>query len=215
MVQILFDTARDLGEPGNDFVYGHGALDLGAALAAAGAGNIPTAGGDGGGGGGGSSGGGLAVAGLALAGAGIYALMNGNEEELQRTVMVDSYGRAFQFGFADRITIRDQRPSIFSMFANQQADFNTVSLARTENSYTQAYVTKSTINPYSYTAGDKIEDSHISFLNRAELPDGYYAMTCRSLSVPLARSRPWIRDQYAPKSSPRPQSAAEPSRRRS
>ena len=105
VVQILLNTATDLGEPGVDPVFGHGFLNLPAALSAAGEGNIPDTG-DGGGGGGG--GGGLGIAALAVGGVAAYALLN-KKEELQRTVLVDEFGRAFTFNFANRIQVNDHQ----------------------------------------------------------------------------------------------------------
>ncbi len=173
VVQILFNTATDLGAPGADSTYGHGALNLAAALSAAGAGNIPTA--DSGGGGGGGGGGGAGIAALALGGAAAYALMN-KDEELQRTVLVDAYGRAFRFNFADRLTVRDSRPSVFSLMANRRTGIDIVALESTASSYTQALVSEREINPFSYTASDRVSEKIVSFLRRTETPESYYAL---------------------------------------
>lgn len=42
IVQALYDTARDLGDPGRDDRYGHGLLDVGRAVARAGGQELPT-----------------------------------------------------------------------------------------------------------------------------------------------------------------------------
>lgn len=175
VVQILFNTARDLGEPGADSIYGHGVLDLAAALSAAGSGTIPTAPDDGGGGGGGGAG---AIA-LVVGGAAAYAFLN-KKEKLQRTVLVDDYGRAYRFNFDDRISVRDTRPDVFVLMENQKDDFETVVLNLSKNSYTQAFIVEQDFRPFGLTANDDIVDQYISFLHRTNNPDFQYALGLNS-----------------------------------
>ena len=175
VVQVLFDSADDLGAPGVDSTYGHGALNLGAALRAVGQGEIPSDGdGDGGGGGGGAG-----VIALAVGGAVAASLMN-KEEELQSTILVDAYGRAFRFGLADRITIRDNRPNVFSLIERQKQDLDIVTLQANENGFTQAFVGENKVRPFGYTAGDEQVDNYISFLHRANTPNSQYALGLNS-----------------------------------
>jgi hypothetical protein len=175
VVQILLNTADDLGEAGVDPVYGHGALNLEAALSAAGAGEIPPS--SGGGDDGGGSGAGAGIAALVLAGGLVYGLTHKNEDELQRTILVDAYGRAFTFDFANRISVRDSRPSIFSLMGNHEANFDLVPLSWTANSYTQALVSDYEIDPYSFTANDELLEKQIGFLHRSVGPESHYAMS--------------------------------------
>lgn len=175
VVQVLFDSADDLGAPGVDTTYGHGALNLGAALSAVGAGEIPSSGGDSGSGGGGGAG----VVALALGGAIAYSLMN-KEEELQSTILVDAYGRAFQFDFANRISVRDTRPSVFALGERQKQDLDIVTLQASENGFTQAFVGENKVRPFGYTAGDEQIDNYISFLHRTSTPGSQYALGLNS-----------------------------------
>ena len=175
VVQLLFNTATDLGEPGADEIFGQGVLNLPAALSAAGAGNIPEAPSSGGGGGGS----GIGIAALAVGGVVAYTLLN-KEEELQRTVLVDAYGRAFTFGLADRITVRDTKPDIFSLQHSQRADFTTVNLGQSDNNYTNAYVADQVISPYSRTVNDELKDTLVSVVHRSFAPDHDYAIALNS-----------------------------------
>jgi len=128
VVQILFESATDLGAPGVDAVYGHGEVNLNAALSAVGAGEIPvTDGGDtsGGGGGGGGGGSGVAIAALAVGGAVAYTMFN-KKEDLKKTIFVDKFGRAFNIDLADRATTRSNTP-LLGLFNGRQ---NPISMVR-------------------------------------------------------------------------------------
>lgn len=175
--EILFLTADDLGAPGTDDVFGRGGVNLGAALAAAGAGDIPTTPDSAGNSSGGGSG--LGIAALGIGAVVAYALLN-KKEDLQSTVMVDSFGRAFTFGLGDRITVRDSKPTIHSLFENQRADFATTILSESGNSFTRAIVVNQTMNQYHYTAGGELKEKSISFLHRTKNPDSYYTMGLNS-----------------------------------
>ncbi len=88
LVDILLESATDLGARGVDAVYGHGALDIEQALGPMGIGSIDTDGGSNSGGGSG------AIAAIALAGALGYALF-GRSTTLQKTLIMDKYGRGY------------------------------------------------------------------------------------------------------------------------
>ena len=171
VVSILFDTARDLGEPGPDEIYGHGVLDLNAAMSAAGAGDIPSDGGGGGGGGGG----GVVAAALLIGGAAAF-ITRDKEEELQKTILVDSYGRGFQFDLPGRINVRGSAPNIFSLQQRHKTSLDNVILDRTENSYTQASYGQREVSSFSYTSADKKYEDYVSFLHHFQTPVSEYAL---------------------------------------
>ena len=177
VVRLILETAIDLGAPGVDAVFGHGLADLGASLAAAGEGNIPSAPGSSGGGGGGGSG--LGIAALAIGGIAAYVLTN-KEDELQKTVLVDSFGRAFTFGLADRLSVRDPRPSIFSLTNNLKADVQNIVLDQSINSYTSASVFSQSIDSFRYTANDEKTEDYVSFLHRTNSSGSNYALALNS-----------------------------------
>ncbi len=174
VVQILLNTATDLGKPGADSTYGHGVLNLAAALSAAGAGTIPTDSGSGS-----SGGGGVGAIALIVGGAAAYAFMN-KKEELQRTVLVDAYGRAFQFNFDDRIRVRDTRPNLFNIMQDMKDDFETVVLESNKQGYTQAFIAEKDFRPFGLTTGDALVDQYVSFLHRTNTSDFQYALGLNS-----------------------------------
>jgi len=140
VVQVLFQSARDLGNPGVDATFGHGEVDLNAALSAVGEGNIPAAedgGGDSGGGGGGS-GSGVALAALAVGGAVAYALYN-KREDLKKTIFVDSFGRAFNIDLSTRAKPKGNT-NLFNLVNARQNPTTLVPLNSTANSQTFAFV---------------------------------------------------------------------------
>ena len=95
VVEILFKTADDLGDPGVDEVYGHGKLNPKKALEPVGESTV----------GGGSSSAGIAVAAVAVGGAIAYALTK-KSKGLKKTLIMDSYGRSFTLDLSQRITAR-------------------------------------------------------------------------------------------------------------
>ncbi len=105
VVEILKRSAIDAGEPGVDAVYGHGLLDVNAALDAIGDVEVP----GGGGGGGSSSSSGAAVAAALVVGGGLYALFQRNKE-LKKTLVLDEYGRSFWLDMTVVAPRRDDSP---------------------------------------------------------------------------------------------------------
>ncbi len=142
VVQILFDSAFDLGDPGVDAVYGHGAVDFNAAMAAVGAGTIPDASGGSSGGGGGV---GLALGALALGGAVFYSI-NNKKEDLKKTIFVDKYGRGFNVDLSVRAQTTSNTP-IFGLFNARQNPLAVTPLAVSEFSQTFALV-ENLYDPY-------------------------------------------------------------------
>ncbi len=99
VVDILLSTATDLGAAGVDNIYGHGLLNIEAALLPLGVTNI---------GGNNSSGSGAGAFGaIAVAGAVAYALF-GRSEQLQKTLIMDQYDRPYQLDLTARVPIAGQ-----------------------------------------------------------------------------------------------------------
>ncbi|MGE3769359.1 MAG: S8 family peptidase [Bdellovibrionales bacterium] len=99
VAQILLTTATDLGAAGVDDVYGHGLLNVGAALQPVGETTVPS----GGDVGGGEDGGGASTSATTLSlGAAFGNALSGNDL-LGRGIMLDSFGRAFGFDMSDRV----------------------------------------------------------------------------------------------------------------
>ncbi len=91
VVQVLFQSATDLGAPGVDDIYGNGALDVAAALDPVGITNVTT---ENGGNNNGGGSGGSAFGAIAVAGALGYALF-GRSKTLQKTLVLDQFGRGY------------------------------------------------------------------------------------------------------------------------
>ncbi len=186
VVQILFQSADDLGEAGVDAIYGHGALNLTSALNQVGAGTIPADSGSSGGGGGGSAG----AAALILGGGWAYTYFK-KDKVLKKTLIIDSFGRAFNFDLSKNVSIRDDsKPSIFALMSKQKADITRVPLTNngngpTPDNATFAFVNKQEIDPYLSAAFDPRFDSNISFLHNAQGINSNYSM---ALNADLSNS---------------------------
>ena len=142
VVQILFESATDLGAPGTDQVYGRGLVNLNAANTSVGAGQIPAASGGGGGGGGGGSGLG---AGALLIGGGVAYVMSNRKESLKKTIFVDKYGRGFNIDLSERISSRSNTP-LASLLASRQNPLTIVPVAQSEAGQTIAFVDEGKVN---------------------------------------------------------------------
>ncbi len=184
VVQILFQSADDLGEPGVDAVYGHGALNLTNALNQVGAGTIPTD--TGGSGGGGGGGGGAGAAALILGGGWAYTYFK-KDKVLKKTLIIDSFGRAFNFDLSRNVSVRDDsKPSIFALMSDQKSDITRVPLknrgvkngndGQPIDSITFAFVNKQEVTPNLRAAFDSKFDSNISFLHNAQGVNSSYSM---------------------------------------
>lgn len=130
IVQIIFESAIDLGAPGVDTDYGWGLADFNLAQAAVGEGSVPSASGGGGGGGGGGTG--LALAALGVGGAVAYTMFN-KKEDLKKTIFVDKFGRAYNVDLSSRASTRSNTP-VFSLFSARQNPVSLVPLDRDGNS---------------------------------------------------------------------------------
>ncbi len=112
VVQILFESATDLGEPGVDPVYGHGLLNLAAAMQPAGDLSVP---------GGGGSSSSFAAGALVLGGALAYAIQQ-KGKKLEKTLILDRYDRGYTANLPDLITVRDELPGLDSLLDSMDAE---------------------------------------------------------------------------------------------
>ena len=122
VVEILKNTATDAGEPGVDAVYGHGLLNMNAALSPVGTGSVATGGSSGGSS---SSSSGLAAAGALGIGAGLYALLK-KDKKLKKTLILDDYGRGYHVDLTEAAYARDAGPSMNLAMAGLEREQHTV-----------------------------------------------------------------------------------------
>ncbi len=177
VVQVLFQSATDLGDPGIDGVYGNGLVNLSAAMTAVGQGTIPAADStsttsSGGGGGGGGSG--LALGALAIGGAVFYSTYN-KKEDLKKTIFVDKFGRGFNVDLSARTTTKSNTP-VFGLFSARQNPITVTPMSTGEFSQTFALVQ----DPYSSNrpefSFEPDETRQISFRHYTDTGAQDYAM---------------------------------------
>jgi len=120
VVQILVDTAVDLGAPGPDPIYGMGKVDLQAALDPQGPLGLYTGDtvSDSGGGGGGS---GAAVAFVAVGAAAAFALLH-RSRTIESAMVLDSYGRPYYVDLGDLVEVKGYVPRLSSLFESFGAE---------------------------------------------------------------------------------------------
>lgn len=123
VAQVIFASAIDMGEEGIDPVWGNGFVADAAQVinSIVGPVTVPTNDqantGTGGSGGGGSSGAGAAL--LVGAAVGAALLFRGDaEEQLEKTLVLDSYGRPFEVDLGGYVTIADRASDVGSFFSS-------------------------------------------------------------------------------------------------
>ena len=107
-VNIILETADDLGEPGVDAVYGHGLINVQKALDPAEGEMIAPGGGSGGG-----SSAGVVVAGLAVVGVAAAVLIK--RKPLETTLVLDKYERAYTMDLTKLSQVRPSHGSLDSV----------------------------------------------------------------------------------------------------
>ncbi|MDH3689588.1 MAG: S8 family serine peptidase, partial [Gammaproteobacteria bacterium] len=117
-LQILKDTAIDLGPAGVDPIFGHGLVSVQNALAPQGELNVP--GGGGGGGGGGSGAGALVLVGGV--GAAVAFALKKKKEPLEETLILDKYDRAYTIDMTEFLEVKDNSPDLSSLLQSFQSD---------------------------------------------------------------------------------------------
>lgn len=124
VADVILQSAEDRGDPGTDRVYGRGAI-LNAEQVlnnVMGPVEIPTTPtpppSSGGGGGGGGGGGAILLVGGALAAA--LVLGRKSKGKLEKTLVLDSYGRAFEVDLNPHISVQDEELQLDDFFASLQ-----------------------------------------------------------------------------------------------
>ncbi len=120
LAQVLFATAIDFGDVGTDSKYGRGVVFDAAQVINSPAGPTSVATGDSSGGGGSS----LALPALLVAAALGGALLYKPEEELKKTLILDSYGRPYGIDLTKLARINDHRPTVSELLAGIDERFN-------------------------------------------------------------------------------------------
>ncbi len=133
VVDILKKTATDAGAPGVDAVYGHGLLDMSAALSAVGGTSV------GDGGSSSSSSSSAVAAGALIVGVGLYALLK-RDKKLKKTLILDEYGRSFWLDMSKATTRRSRTPTLNLVMASLDRVQETVMLTSTEDSRSYAVI---------------------------------------------------------------------------
>lgn len=110
VVEILFSTATDMGAAGVDSVYGHGALNLSAALAPVGGLATPTSS---------TTDGGEVpvVASALLIGAAAYAFLSRNPKA-KTALVLDQYERPYVVDLSKAVTARDDKPGLDALMSS-------------------------------------------------------------------------------------------------
>ena len=171
--EILFSSATDLGAPGIDPVYGHGLLNIGAALSAQGDLNSSS-----------SSGGALGVGIAALAvGGGIAYFWNKNKkakENLEKTLVFDSYDRPYIMNLNRALNVQNNAPTLFNamnMFDRQTRSVDvdvTDNLALTMHARTNNptdYVFLKDSDPF-LEVNDQVRDEDLAMKMAGNLKNG-------------------------------------------
>jgi hypothetical protein len=108
VTEILLSTADDMGPAGVDSIYGHGKLNLARALQPVGGLSVPSSDG-------GSSASVGTAAAVALGAAVAYAVL-GRSKNVKETLVLDSYGRAYELDLGAIAKINDDKTSATSLF---------------------------------------------------------------------------------------------------
>ncbi len=120
LAQVLFATAIDFGDPGTDPDYGRGVVFDAAQVINSPAGPMSVATGDSSGGGGSS----LALPALLVAAALGGALLYKPEDELKKTLILDSFGRPYVIDLTKVANINDHKPTVSELLAAIDERFN-------------------------------------------------------------------------------------------
>ncbi|NOY17142.1 MAG: S8 family serine peptidase [Gammaproteobacteria bacterium] len=170
VVEILFNSATDLGAPGVDAIYGHGMLNVGAALAAQGGVGASSSG---------SSGGlGVGIAALAVGGGLAYFWSENKkaEKDLEKTLVFDKYNRPYIMNLNQTLNVQNSAPTLFNVMNMFDRQTRTVDVIMSDN-LSMSLHTRAT-NPADYVF---LKDSDPFLENYDEVRD-------RDLSMKVAGS---------------------------
>lgn len=135
--EILLKTATDLGAAGVDSVYGHGLLNVGAALQPVGDTTVPSGQGSVVGGNGGNAAPSAAQTSLALGSAFGNALVNNNL--LASGIMTDAYGRAFGFDMSKRVQVAQYDSGMAAFIRNNRETSTSGMMLGSETAVTASF----------------------------------------------------------------------------
>jgi len=145
LAELLLNNATDLGAPGVDTTYGHGLLNVNAALQAQGSLEGPSDDDSGS-----SSGLGAAAVALAVGGGVAYWLIKNKDakKQIENTLVLDSYNRPYIMNLNNAITVRDTGPRLFDVMDMFDRQSRTMEVPLSENISASMYT--STNNPSDY-----------------------------------------------------------------
>lgn len=127
LAQVLFATALDFGAPGIDEVYGNGFIFDAAQVINSPAGPVSVPTGGGGGGGGGAA---VAVGVVALGAAVGAGVLSRNKDKLEKTLVLDPFGRPFVIDLTKMTYVRDTNSiSVSGYLRNLDELYNNVNVA--------------------------------------------------------------------------------------
>ncbi len=151
VVQILFESATDLGAPGVDPVYGHGLLNLAAAMEPAGELAVPSSGG---------SGSSFAAGALVLGGAIAYAIQKSGKK-LEKTLILDKYNRGYTANLPDLIAVREEFPGLESLLESLEMETGSLFVPLTGNhALAMSYATSQPRTRSATMGHDPFETEH-------------------------------------------------------
>ncbi len=152
-VQIILETADDLGEPGVDAVYGHGLINTQKALdPAEGEMVVPS-------GGGGGSSAGIVIGGLAVVGV-AAAVLSKKRKPMETTLVLDKYKRAYTLDLSEMTRVRPAHGSLDSVLKSLNVLEKTHTISQTPEKSAFLRITEpalensTTYNPTSWLNDD-------------------------------------------------------------
>lgn len=189
VVDVILRSAEDRGAVGTDSEYGRGVIlnaqqvlnnVIGTPTVPTPPPPDPSPTPDSGGGGGGGGGGGVLLLGGALAGA--LLLLRKPSDKLEKTLVLDSYGRAFQVDLNDQIEINDQALHLNEFFHSLQqtsvSDGAYIPGLKTQVAFSAVTQSDPRVDMTKYFSmpGDKAfadEDANVSFAMRSQLSSNW------------------------------------------
>ncbi|NOZ11987.1 MAG: S8 family serine peptidase [Gammaproteobacteria bacterium] len=176
VVEIILNSAIDLGDPGTDGIYGRGLADLASALAATGQVSIGT--------GSTAGGGGSSIAGgaLVLAAAVAVALVT-KSKNIDKTLVLDEYQRSYQLDLTKLITTRsDTSEKLRSIFSQLKSNTRVVPFGKSANTSSYAVLSAfenrhdravELLDPFSYQDDRNPTDYALSIFGKPNANSSY------------------------------------------
>jgi Subtilase family len=174
VANILFSSATDLGAPGVDPVYGHGLLNLAAALQPLGVTTMAVAGGAA-----------PAVSATDLVLSGAFGDAPAFHHALAQVMILDGFGRDFEINMSDRIGARPNLPDMFGVL-EQRLGWRYASFqvgAATSFSFDMRHNPEDGIVPFQTLAGPQDQLTHETTFRLSGVADGIGWMAGTGLSL--------------------------------